>query len=111
MLAMVVKKSPQARKPSARAAVRPKDWREALRAHLAKVPEVDGVFMSAEKNVIHVYSVVLEFNDRLYKRLLKQESLIEKGFPEIAFEFHTRAHQGREPHFAVPFDAEQVFLR
>jgi hypothetical protein len=108
---MVVKRSQKPKKSSPEEAVHLKNWRDALGIHLAEVPEIDGVFVTEDNNVIHVYSVVSEFSDRPYKRLLKKESRIEKDFPNIAFEFHTRAHQGREPHFAVPYDAEQVFLR
>jgi hypothetical protein len=89
---------------------RTKNWQEAIRLHLAKVPEVDAVFVNREKQAVHVYSIVHEFSDG-YPLLSKKEKLIEKAFPKISFEFHTRAHQGREPHYAAPWDAELVFSR
>jgi hypothetical protein len=43
--------------------------------------------------------------------LLKQERRIEREFPQVQFEFHTRAHQGREPIRAVPFGSQSLFVR
>jgi hypothetical protein len=106
-----VAKKPRQKKLIRSIPARPKDWRDAIRLHLAKVPEVDAVFACQENGVIHVYSVVEEFCESYYKRLLKHEDLIEKAFPKMSFEFHTRAHQGREPHDAAPWDAESVFSR
>jgi hypothetical protein len=38
---------PGARKPHAR------DWRDAIRLHLSKVPEVDAVFVSIGESTLH----------------------------------------------------------
>ena len=107
---MAVTRKTKPKKASLANLARPKTWQDALRLHLAKVPEVDAVFVNWEDNVVHVYSVVPEFSDG-YVQLTKKESLVEKAFPRVSFEFHTRAHQGREPHYAAPWDAELVFLR
>jgi hypothetical protein len=90
---------------------RPKSWQDAVNLHFVKIPEIDAVFTASDNNVVHVFSVVREFKDSVYDKLLKKERLIEKAFPEISFEYHVRAHQGRKPSLAVPFGAEAVFLR
>ena len=90
---------------------RPTTWQDAIRIHLGKVPEVEAVFVNSDDNVLHVYSVVRKFDEAYIKRLVKQESLIEKAFPKLALEFHIRAHMGREAHEAVPFDAGLLFQR
>jgi hypothetical protein len=107
---MIAKKKPLPRKPKADASM-PSDWREAIRTCLAKVRDVSAVFVCEENQTIHVYSVIPDFTDAVYKRLLKQEALVEKAFPNLSFEFHARVHQGQEPHFAVPHDAALVFQR
>lgn len=108
---MVVRKATQPRKPR-RAKVTPTmDWREAIRRHLAKVPEVDAVYVSTASATIHVYSVVESFHKIDYKRLIRQEDRVEKEFPEISFEFHTTAHQGRKPTRLSPYGRDLVFLR
>jgi hypothetical protein len=107
--AMIVKKPAKTKTIKAKNK-KPADWREAIRLHLASVPEIDAVFARIEDDVLHIYSVVGEFGEG-YNQLTKRESKLEKSFPEIQFDFHTRAHQGRDPHKAVPGDAEQVFSR
>jgi hypothetical protein len=62
-------------------------------------------------NIVHVYSVVPEYRDNLYGKLLKQERLVEKELPQMKIEFHVRAHQGREPFRAVPFGSQPLFIR
>jgi hypothetical protein len=109
--AMIVKKKSKPRKSSKAKKPRATDWREALRRHLSKVPEVDAVFVNKENNTIHVYSVMKELNDDFYEELIKQENKVEKAFRTLPLEFHACAHQGRAPHYAVPFDAERVFER
>jgi len=79
---------------------------------LSKVPEIEAVFLLADSaNVVHIFSVVREFQSKIYDKLLKKEKLIERDAPEIAFEFHVRAHQGRKPAAAVPFEATLVHAR
>lgn len=79
---------------------------------LSSVKEVDAIFIAAnEERVVHVYSVVRDFHADVYDELLKQEKRIEKKFPEARFDFHLRAHQGREPHLAVPADSRLLFFR
>lgn len=90
---------------------RPASWQSAVRLHFAKIPEVDAVFVTADNKVVHVFSVVHDFDESIYGRLLKKERRIEKEFPEVECEFHLRAHQGRKPHLAAPFGAEAVFER
>lgn len=79
---------------------------------LAGMREVDAVFLLRDGGgVLHVYSVVREFQPEIYGRLLKKERLIEGKLSQIAFEFHVRAHQGREPEEAVPVQAKMVYRR
>src|SRR5262249_40140561 len=79
---------------------------------LSKTPEIDAIFLLTDDvNVLHVFSVVKEFQPKIYDKLLKKERAIEESFPEIAWEFHVRAHQGRDPAHAVPFEAYLVFAR
>ena len=108
---MIVKKKTKPRKSSKPKTPRASDWRDAIRRHLAKVPEVDAVYVSTASATVHVYSVVESFHATDYKRLIRQEDRIEKEFPEISFEFHTRAHQGRKPTGKEPYTSELVFLR
>lgn len=85
---------------------------DAIRRALSKMPVIDAVFLlTDDANVVHVFSVVREFQPKLYDRLLEKERAIEKDLPHIAFEFHVRAHQGRAPVQCVPFEAELVYAR
>ncbi len=106
----IAKKS-KPKKPSNSKPAGPKDWRAALRFHLAKVPTVDAVFVNAVTDTIHVYSVVEKFEDDSCGQLLKEEAKVEKAFPKLSFEFHTRAHQGRQPSESGPWGSELVYLR
>lgn len=108
---MIVKRTAKPRKSSKPRASRAKDWRDALRAHLAKAPGVDAVFVNTMSDTIHVYSIVKQLREKYFKGLYRQEGLIEKAFPEISFEFHTRAHQGRNPSESGPWGSELVYLR
>lgn len=104
-------KKPKPKKPAKKASAPPEDWRDAIRLHLAKAPWVDAVFAATDNGTVHVYSVVKELRDKYYAGLLKQESVIEKAFPEISFEFHTWVHQGRDPSKSGPPFTELVYLR
>src|SRR5438270_756840 len=76
----------------------------ALCRRLSRVEAVHAVYLATDdEGTIHVYSVVPDYCSDLYDKLLKQERLVEKQFPQLTFEFHVRAHQGRQPHGAVPF--------
>jgi hypothetical protein len=108
---MVVKKPTKPRKASAAKVTRPKDWRDALRSHLAKVPEVDAVYVNTASATVHVYAVVENLHATDYIRLMRQEDRIEQQFPEMSFEFHTRAHRGKKPTGKEPHTSELVFLR
>ena len=107
----VVKKSAKQRKAPASKGARPKDWRDAIRLHLVKAPGVDAVFVNTVSDTIHVYSVVKEHREKYFKGLLQQEALVERAFPEVSFEFHTRVHQGRKPSESGPWGSELVYLR
>jgi hypothetical protein len=82
-----------------------------LSRHLATIQDVDAVFVSTEDDVVHVYSIVREFDDGAYEKLLKKEEEIQQACPEIVFEFHVRAHQGRVPSEAAPLESQPVFIR
>lgn len=106
-----VAKQNKAKKPSRKASARPKDWRDAIRLYLSKVPTVDAVFVNTANGTVHVYSVVREHRERHVKGLLRQEDVIEQAFPEMSFEFHTWVHQGRQPSQSGPPFSELVYLR
>jgi hypothetical protein len=106
-----VAKKLKPKKPAKKRPARPKDWRDAIRVYLAKAPWVDAVFAATENGTVHVYSVVKELREKYYEGLLRQESVIEKAFPEISFEFHTWVHQGRDPSKSGPVFTELVYLR
>ena len=108
---MTVAKKSKPKKPAKKALAVPKDWREAIRLHLAKVPTVDAVFVNTASDTIHVYSVVERFGDESCGQLLKEEAKVERTFPKVSFEFHTRAHQGRKPSESGPWGSELVYLR
>jgi hypothetical protein len=107
-----MKKNPRVATASTVAMKRAPSCADVIRSALSKMPEIDAVFvLTDDANAMHVFSVVREFQSKIYDKLLKKERAIEKEFPETAFEFHVRAHQGREPAEAVPFDAELVYAR
>ena len=108
---MILRKKTKTKEPAKASKRPPRDWRDAARRHLAKVRDVDAVFAFPENGTVHIYSVVADIDDKYCKRLMKQEALVEKECPTTSFEFHTRAHQGREPNEAVPWNAELVYLR
>lgn len=105
---MVVKRLTKPTKPKLS---RPKNWREAVRRYLSKVPEIDAVYVSTASRTIHVYSVVEDFHSTDYERLIRQEDRIEKAYPRLSFEFHTRVHRGRKPNGDERYGSELVFLR
>ena len=107
---MIVKKTKNAKKP-ARAKKKADDWREAIRRHLAKAPEVDAVYVSTASATVHVYSVVENLRETDYKRLIRQEDRIEKEFPDVSFEFHATAHHGKKPTGNESHTSELIFLR
>ena len=87
-------------------------YHTSINRHLSKLPEIDAVYTwSDDSGVIQVYSVVQDFQSSIYENLLKKERLVEKDFPEISFDFHVRAHQGRRPECAVPVGAVTVFVK
>ena len=88
---------------------KPSSIADSIRRHFRVVPAVEAVFMATEGKIVHVFSVTAEHESKIYKKLMKQETLVEKDHPTIAFDFHTRVHQGRPAHRAVPFDAIPVF--
>jgi hypothetical protein len=108
---MAITKKAKPRKPSRPKKLGAKDWRDALRLHLSKVPEVDAVFVRIGESTIHVYSVIDDIHKTNYKRLISREDQIEKAFPDISFEFHGWPHQGRDPREAGPPNCELVYLR
>jgi hypothetical protein len=83
-----------------------------LARHLSKVPRVEAVYVEHDDaRLVHVYSVVSDYDTAFYRKLLNQERRIEREMPEVSFEFHVRAHQGRRPGLAVPFGSVPVYLR
>jgi hypothetical protein len=111
-ISMIVKKpKPKPKKPTKTRARRTKDWRDAIRVHLAKVAAVDAVFANDASGTVHVYSIVEKFEDDSCGLLLTEEVKVEKAFPKVSFEFHTRAHQGRKPSESGPWGSELVYLR
>ena len=109
---VTMKKKPSLTNGSAVVNKRPPSCKDVIRRSLSKLHEIDAVFLLPDDaNTFHVFTVVRDFKAKLYDGLLKKERAIEKKFPEIAFEFHVRAHQGRTPAQAVPFEAELVYSR
>ena len=107
---MIAKKSTKKRNARGEQPKRP-GWRDSLRRRLAKVPEIDGIYFVKDGTTVHVFTVIKEHLSEIYEPLMKQETLVEKDHPRISFDFHTREHQGRPSHQAVPHGAEAVFLR
>lgn len=108
---MIVKKKTKPKKPAKPRSPRRKEWREALRQFLSEVPAVDAVFVNSVSETVHVYSIVEKYEDESCEELLKQEAKVESTFPKVSFEFHTRAHQGRNPGESGPWGSELVYLR
>jgi len=88
-------------------------FEEPIRSRWSRIKAIDAVYLDVEvgTEVVHVYSLVPEFRSDLYRRLESPEKRLEGEFPEFQFEFHVRAHQGRNRSFAVPFDAQLLFSR
>ncbi len=108
---MIVKRKMKSRQP-VRAKKRPaNDWRAAIQRLFAKVSAVHAVFTYEFDDAIHVYSIVERFDDDSCGKIMKQESMLEKAFPDLSFEFHTRAHQGRKPSESGPWSSKLVYLR
>jgi hypothetical protein len=92
------------------AGIRP--YEQAIRRHLAPIQAVCAVYVSIEDDgLVHVYSIVPEFRPDLTEQLLKRENRIAREHPETQFEFHTRAHQGRDVRRVAPVESEPVFVR
>src|SRR5437588_5278323 len=109
---MAVKKKPTTRNGSTLVSKRAVSCEDVIRRVLCKAQDVEAVFLlTDDANVVHVFSVVREFQSKLYDKLLKKERAIEMVLPEVMLEFHVRAHQGRNPAQAVPFEAELVYMR
>jgi hypothetical protein len=109
---MAVKKKPTTGNRSTAVMKRAASCEDVIRRVLSKAPEIEAVFLlTDDANVVHVFSVVREFQSKLYDKLLKKERAIEMVLPEVLLEFHVRAHQGRKPAQAVPFEAELVYAR
>src|SRR5438067_1284241 len=74
---------------SAVATTSPAFWVQVIRDVLSKTPPIDAVFLwRDDANVVHVFSVVRDFQPKIYDQLLKKERAIERDLPETAFEFH-----------------------
>lgn len=109
---MAVKKKLATARESTLAVKDTSSCKEVIHRVLATIREIDAVFLLRDDaNVVHVFSVVNEFQSKIYDTLLRKEHILEKDLPEIALEFHVRAHQGREPAQAVPYEAELVYAR
>src|SRR5438270_6410766 len=100
-----VRKKPAARARAVKQEASKRSYEDALRERLPKVREVDAVYFTQDHlGTVHVYSVVEEYGP-FYERLMRQERLIEKDYPDISFDFHFRARQARQASLAVPFFA------
>jgi len=85
-------------------------YEDSVRRHLSQAQGVDAVFIWLDDaGVVHVYSVARDYRDEVYRSLSKKERLVEKECPDVTFEFHLRAHQGRKPSRAVPIGSQVVF--
>jgi hypothetical protein len=81
-------------------------------SQLSTISGIEALFLHIDYDgVVHVYSVVADYSFGLYRELLKRERMVEKKLPTIRFDFHVRAHQGREPVRAVPLGARPLFMR
>ena len=90
----------------------PQSYEGLVASQLSNIPGIDAVFIYGnDDGLVHVYSVVPEFSFGLYKRLAKRERIIEKSLPQLRFDFHVRAHQGRKATRVVPIGARAVFVR
>jgi hypothetical protein len=89
----------------------PQSYKGFLARQLSNIPSIDAVFIYLDEELVHVYSVVPDFSFDLYPKLEKRERKVEKDFPDVKFEFHVRAHQGRPASRAVPLGSQLVFLR
>jgi hypothetical protein len=79
---------------------------------LSAIKEVDAIFIETDaNNVCHVYSVVMEHEHEVYRKVMRAESRIEKKLPDIRFDFRVRAHQGRAVTLTVPVSSHPAFLR
>jgi hypothetical protein len=107
---MIVAKKSKPKKAVKKRPSKPRDWRAGIRRYFTKVPTVDAVYVFAGET-IHVYTIVKELREKYYKGLLEQEGLFEKAYPEFSFDFHTRAHQGRDQSTWGSWGWELVYLR
>ncbi|MSU80739.1 MAG: hypothetical protein EXS16_21955 [Gemmataceae bacterium] len=87
------------------------DWRASLRRRLGKVAGIDAVFAATSGLVIHIFSVMAEHESSTYDPLMRQEEQVEADHPGLAFDFHTRVHQGRPPQDSVPHGTELILIK
>ncbi len=88
-----------------------RDWRDTVRHRLGKVAGIEAVFVAMSGKIIHVFSVMAEHESGIYDPLMSQEEKVEADHPNLAFDFHTRVHQGRSPRDSVPLGAELIFVK
>jgi hypothetical protein len=87
-------------------------YHHAIASRLNLIRDLDAVFTCIdENNTVHVFSVAAELTDAVYNKLFRKEPLIQQDHPKTRFEFHLRAHQGRQITSVVPLGAEPIFRR
>ena len=85
---------------------------EAIIRHLSKVGDVDAIYVWLDSaTYCRVYSVVEEFDSKIYPKLERRERLVEKEFPDISFDFRVWTHQGRDPAKVDPRGSRLLYVR
>jgi hypothetical protein len=88
----------------------PRELRETLVAEFAG--KVDAVYLSVDRHdgVHHVYVVVEKHRDEAYNVVLAAEDCLITQYPDITFDFHVRARNGRSVAEAAPSGAQRLLL-
>ncbi len=90
------------------------DLKDSVAAELGyAVPEVQAVFAKLNENrVLHVWTIVPQYDRCIYKSVYAREKEIIKKFDGLAFDFNVVPSNGRDPRSLITDpDIDLAFLR
>lgn len=73
-----------------------KSLKEFLGMELSQIKEVERVYASRDGDVMHVYTVVDEFNAEVRKNIYDREAAIIDQFEYLEFDFNIISRRGRD---------------
>jgi|ERR1017187_7109781 hypothetical protein len=87
--------------------------RDSVAFSIGAVPEVQAVFAKLlDRNIMHVWAVVPQYDRHIYRQIYAQEKEIIKQYGAIEFDFNVLPSRGRDPRTLITDpDIELAFLR